>query len=321
MAETLLARTYGSAGTTASIADTESTTNGRGVTFNVPFGEWTSTKIIFTLFKGNAPGAAVVELYAADGDTNLPTGDVLDSVAVPELSGSPGIAIEFELVGDMEHGNKYAAVIRATEAWPPASYILCRRTTYLDVYKQSNMVCNLKKVGANWRKEDVPDDDFWILTQIWGNAAAIPPGKPVNPTPTDGASDITLDATSVTWEDGGTGANAATSYNIYQGTLSGFLSLVESGIDDLSYALRSTNWPNYGQARYWRIDSVNSYGTTTGDEWYFTTLIFRPPTPSGVTWDDPGNDTGYTGTPTGVNNLITVRRLVAAANDAIYYET
>jgi len=177
----------------------------------------------------------------------------------------------------------------------------------------------LTKVDLAISKGDgTPDYD--VATIAIKNTAN-EPSKPINPTPTNAGSGITLDATSVTWEDGGTGANAATSYNIYQGTLSGFLSLVESGIDDLSYALRSTNWPNYGQARYWRIDSVNSYGTTTGDEWYFTTLIFRPPTPSGVTWDDPGNDTGYTGTPTGVNNLITVRRLVAAANDAIYYET
>jgi len=143
------------------------------------------------------------------------------------------------------------------------------------------------------------------------------PSKPINPTPTDGASDITLDDAATTWEDGG----GATSYDVYCGTLSGFLSLLESGVTDLSYTLRSTNWPLYGKVYYWRIDAVNDVGTTTGDEWYFTTLIYKPPTPSGITWSDPGNDTGYTGTPTGVNNLITVRRLVAAANDAIYYET
>lgn len=147
------------------------------------------------------------------------------------------------------------------------------------------------------------------------------PAKPTNPTPTNEASDVTLDATSVTWEDGGSGAAAAVSYNIYQGTLSGFLSLVEEGIINLSYALRSTNWPNYGQARYWRVDAVNDYGTTTGDEWYFTTLVFYPPTPSGVTWSDPGNGTGYTGTPTGLNNMLTCRRLVAVAANAVWYET
>ena len=58
-----------------------------------------------------------------------------------------------------------------------------------------------------------------------------------------------------------------------------------------------------------------------GDEWYFTTLIFCPPTPPGVTWTDPGNDTGYTGTPLGTNNMLTVRRLVGAADNCLWIET
>lgn len=144
-----------------------------------------------------------------------------------------------------------------------------------------------------------------------------PPYKPINPTPSHEGSGVTLDGTGVIWEDGG----GATSYDVYYGTLSGFLSLLEEGVTDLSYTLRDTNWPLYGEAYYWRIDAVNEYGTTTGDEWYFTTLIFSPPTTSGVTWSDPGNNTGYTGTPTGVNNMITVRRLVAAADDALWYES
>ena len=142
-------------------------------------------------------------------------------------------------------------------------------------------------------------------------------GKASNPTPAHEASSITLDGTTVTWDAG----ENADSYNIYQGTLSGFLSLVASGVTDLGYALRSTNWPNYGQARYWRVDSVNDVGTTTGDEWYFTTLVFYPPTPAGVTWDDPGNAAGYTGTPLGTNNILTVRRLVGVADNCLWYET
>lgn len=143
------------------------------------------------------------------------------------------------------------------------------------------------------------------------------PNKPINPTPTHEGSDVTLDQTAGTWEDGG----GATSYNVYYGTLSGFLTQLESGVTDLSYTLRDTNWPLYGEAYYWRIDAVNDNGTTTGDEWYFTTLIFSPPTPTGVTWSDPGNATGYTGTPLGTNNMLTVRRLVGVADNCVWYET
>lgn len=144
----------------------------------------------------------------------------------------------------------------------------------------------------------------------------VPPEKPINPTPEHESSDITLDATGVSWENGG----GATSYNIYYGTLSGFLTLLESDVTDLSYTLRSTNWPSYDQAWYWRVDAVNDYGTTTGDEWYFTTLIFSPPTPSGITWTDPGNSDGHTGQATGLNNMITCKRLVAASDNCLWVE-
>ncbi|KKM74654.1 hypothetical protein LCGC14_1398170 [marine sediment metagenome] len=44
---------------------------------------------------------------------------------------------------------------------------------------------------------------------------------------------------------------------------------------------------------------------------------FSPPLPSGVTLDGDGNSTG---TPTGENNMIVVKRLVVAANSKIWYE-
>lgn len=44
---------------------------------------------------------------------------------------------------------------------------------------------------------------------------------------------------------------------------------------------------------------------------------FSPPLPSGVTLDAEGNPTGD---PTGENNVITLRRLIVAANNKIFYE-
>jgi hypothetical protein len=144
------------------------------------------------------------------------------------------------------------------------------------------------------------------------------PGKVDTPIPAHEASGITLDDTIVSWDEPSINTD---SYNVYYGTLSGFLSLKESGVTDLFCTLQEVPWPNYGYARYWKVNAVNDYGTTTGDEWYFTTLIFEPPTPSGITWSDPGNATGYTGTPLGTNNMVTCRRLVACADDALYYES
>jgi len=83
---------------------------------------------------------------------------------------------------------------------------------------------------------------------------------------------------------------------------------------------------------FWRIDSVNDDGVTEGDEWYFATIVFYPPIPS---WNpvDGGNGQGPPGVDdppgiegtdwvwSGLNNMITIRRLVAVAKGTLYYET
>ncbi len=92
-----------------------------------------------------------------------------------------------------------------------------------------------------------------------------PPAKAINPSPADDATDVVITA-SLGWDDGG----GATSYDVYWGTTSGALTLVSSG-------QAGTSWDppgnlEYGEIYYWRIDSKNAYGTTTGDEWSFTTV-------------------------------------------------
>ena len=139
------------------------------------------------------------------------------------------------------------------------------------------------------------------------------PSAPINPTPEHKESGISLSSTTVTWEDGG-GADA---YNIYYGTLSGFLTLVAEGVTDLEIVLIAGNFDHYGEVYYWRVDAVNDAGTTQGDEWYFTALIFDPVLPTGTSLDEDGEPTGD---PTGENNMITIKRLVAAAKNAIWYE-
>jgi hypothetical protein len=56
---------------------------------------------------------------------------------------------------------------------------------------------------------------------------------------------------------------------------------------------------DYNTEYQWRIDSVNAQGTTTGDTWSFTTLVFTPPT---------------------VAVFQVIKRLVAAAADTFWYE-
>jgi len=165
---------------------------------------------------------------------------------------------------------------------------------------------------------------YTFTTGEWTN----PPNKPINPTPAHLATGLTLDATTGTWENGG----GATSYNVYYGTLSGFLSLVESGVTDLSLVLTENNFESYREIYYWRVDAVNEHGTTQGDEWAFTTIYFYPPLPhyTLILLDGPdftygdginyGGDEGIDWHWDGYNFIRTSRRLVAAAANTIWYE-
>ncbi len=77
----------------------------------------------------------------------------------------------------------------------------------------------------------------------------------------------------------------------------------------------------YNTIYNWRVDTVTDIETITGDTWSFTALLFNPPFPSGVTLDYGEDPPIPTGTPTGLNNMVTLKRIVAAANDKVFYET
>ena len=285
-----------------------------GQTFTVPEGEtWTVQKFVFRIQRVGTVNS--LDVYLTETTAGLPNAVVLGSITDVDVStittDSSGEDVMFTLTSSVElTEGVYSVYVVPHQSWGDVNN-----------YLQFGKVSQIEYSGGN-RVSKVAWEGY---ESAWGNESkhlyldilVLAPSKPINPTPENEASDVTLDQTTVMWEDGG----GATSYNIYQGTTSGNLSLVESGVTDLEYTLRSTNWPNYGQNRYWRVDAVNVHGTTEGDEWYFTTLLFLPPTPDGITWDDPGNSEGYTGTPLGTNNMLTVRRLVVAADDAIFYES
>ncbi len=123
----------------------------------------------------------------------------------------------------------------------------------------------------------------------------------------------------------------AETYSIYWGTSSGNLSLIASDISDLFYPMPIEGVLDYNTTFFWRIDATNEFGTTEGTEWYFATIVFTPPIPTydlvsggngngppGV--DDPPGVEGVDWVWTGLNSMVTTRRLVAAAKNAIFYE-
>lgn len=146
------------------------------------------------------------------------------------------------------------------------------------------------------------------------------PTKPANPSPSDAASDITLDESSLSWD--ASTPVAADTYEIYfreQGNAWDLVGVAQAGV---SYTL------DFGTLDYeityeWRIDATNTAGTTIGTVWSFGSIVFDPPlagASGGGGGGGGGGGSGEESSPNGENNMITLRRLVAAANSKIWYE-
>lgn len=132
---------------------------------------------------------------------------------------------------------------------------------------------------------------------------AVLPSKPTAPSPTDSGTGVTLDQATLDWT---AGANTDT-FNIYFGE-SGSAVLVASDQDvsDEDWAIDSLPLL-YNTAYEWRVDAVNASGTTTGDTWTFTALVFAPPAATVAGSASP-------------NMMQIIKRVVAAAANTFWYE-
>jgi len=181
--------------------------------------------------------------------------------------------------------------------------------------------------------------DNRFIFELYGDAAT--PTKATNPAPSDTATDVTNNQATITWDDGG----GADTFNVYYGTVSGSLSVVSSAQAGTSFTVTGiTDGSPYNHlsTRYWRIDSTNASGTTTGDEWSFTTLRIDPPGKTyfytvtgqyyrllvqadGSLGDPPGTgventDFVYLAAGYEANFISTNRRLVAIAENRFWFE-
>ena len=256
----------------------------------------------YAAWKYGDPGTCYISLQEVSG--GYPTGDLLTEKAAFTVTADRTLkSVTFSTQPNLESGTTYAIVWEAPNGVQDSNELnvdgfLGTGEEYTDgvrVYYWSTWYTNANQ-----------DMGFYC----YGSDPL--PGKATNPTPADEESGIALHSTTVTWESGGN----TDSYNIYFGTLSGFLSLVAEGVTELEATLVTGNFTNYGFPQYWRVDAVNDAGITQGDEWYLTTILFDTIIPTGMSLVDGE----LTGTPTGENNMITVRRLVAAANSKVWYE-
>ncbi len=195
--------------------------------------------------------------------------------------------------------------------WGPSSVSGTRTapTTEIDVSSSILYIYNTGARECTWMVrpyiggEYVADDDPWTL-EIVG-----PPPVAINPTPADTASSVAM-APLLTWElDGPLGDDDY--FFIYldtditkMSTADGFQQgwIVTPRLQVLSGLVVNTTY-------YWQVHVSNTQGWSESAIWSFTTRNFAPPVVSG------GEDA-----PTGENNMLTVRRLIAAARNRIYYE-
>ena len=134
--------------------------------------------------------------------------------------------------------------------------------------------------GVNNLYEDtavIPGTTYWYWIKAYNSGgtsgfsspdsgySSLPlPSKAINPQPFNDAINVTTSPYLI-WSNGG----GSTSYSIYFGTDNPPANMI-NGTNQVAatYILPRLN---HDTKYYWRIDSVNSAGTTTGDIWNFTT--------------------------------------------------
>lgn len=189
---------------------------------------------------------------------------------------------------------------------------------------------------VSWRGGGVADH----ILEVHGTELTAPT-KANTPLPTNANTSVTLDQATIAWTDGG----GADTFDVYYGTESGSLTKVSDAQAGASFTITGiTDGSPYSylSVRYWRIDSTNAVGTTTGDEWSFTTIRIDPPTKTyfysttgqyyylliqsdGTYGDPPGvgvENTDYVYLAAGyeANFMATTRKLVSCANSKVWIE-
>jgi hypothetical protein len=111
--------------------------------------------------------------------------------------------------------------------------------------------------------------DLAVLVENWLTALTIPPlpAPASNPNPGHGTTNIDKNA-DLSW----TAGEGAISYDVYFGTSS-----PPPFTGNQTTTTFDPGTMAYSTIYYWRINSVNGWGTTAGEEWVFSTGMPGPP--------------------------------------------
>ncbi|GAB4300411.1 MAG: hypothetical protein Kow0098_27740 [Ignavibacteriaceae bacterium] len=155
-------------------------------------------------------------------------------------------------------------------------------------------------------------DDVTGIYQAWTTKVTFGPPCPVeapsNPSPVNGATNVSIALTEITW-DNGLGANTN---DLYFGTNPGSLPLVQSGTLATSWTI-PTGTLEYSSTYYWQVVEHGDTCSTAGPMWsfsteadpnlitifedYFDTFDWTPVGPNGLTNWSTQNSSNAGGTP------------------------
>ena len=288
---------------------------------------FTITSVKLLVLREGSPGTVTVSIQGVDGSNKPDGSDVASITDDPSAytTSSSGEWIEYTFASPylLSATTRYAIVVRAAGG-SSENDIKWRADSSSPAYTNGEILTSTDS-GNSWTAISSID----ALFETWGNPLI--PGKPTNPSPTNAVSSITLDETPLSWD---ASDPAADTYEVY---------FRESGDNwvQVGSAQVGVSWTidfgtlAYGTTYEWRIDATNDTGTTTGDTWTFDTIDFDQIRVSyrlisggngygPYDFDAGGNPQGTEGTDwawTGENTILTVKRLVAAANDKIWYES
>ena len=250
---------------------------------------YTLTSIKFLVLRVFTPSDVTVSIRATSG--GLPTGEDLcsetfDGNTLTTDSAGEWKEITFSSPIVVTSETVYAIIVRGAEP-----YLRWRWDDSSPTYTGGSRVGSADS-GSTWTAYTGEDYMF----EVYGTA--VTPSKPTTPSPANTATNITLDQATLSWT---AGANTDT-FNIYFGESGSEVLVAEDqDVSDEDWAIVSLPL-SYNTIYGWRVDAKNTNGTTTGDTWTFTTITFAPPVP------------------TGKNTMQVIKRLVAAADDAFFYE-
>jgi hypothetical protein len=193
-------------------------------------------------------------------DTDPPTPDPMEWAIPPYATGSTAISMTATAASDSSGVEYYFEEITgkgSDSGWQFSP-------TYTDTGLQPNTTYTYQ-VKARDKSANQNETAMSSPSSATTPTASVP-GQATNPTPYDGQENVNRKEVLLSW----TAGSGATSHDIYLGTSA------ELGPADFVGNQTSTSYKpsvlRKGLTYYWRIDEVNSDGTTTGVVWSFSTL-------------------------------------------------